>query len=38
MRIEPDVISARVVVDSSGWIEMFSNGGQVEYVLGDLYF
>jgi predicted nucleic acid-binding protein len=27
------VTSARVVVDSSGWIEVFTGGGQAEHVL-----
>jgi predicted nucleic acid-binding protein len=27
------VTSARVVVDSSGWIEVFTNGGQAEHFL-----
>ena len=25
--------SARVVIDSSGWIEVFTNGGQAEHFL-----
>jgi hypothetical protein len=32
-QVRSAVSSARVVVDSSGWIEMFTNGGQAEHVL-----